>query len=426
MRNKGILLYSVKLGVQSVEETTLIKENIFLQCFQKQSLFLNKKILTSSFIPERIEFRENEIKQTRNILSSILRGYDANNIFIHGTCGTGKTICVKYIAKQLEEAASHTGNGIVVVYINCKMKRVADTEYRMLAQILKEMGENVPDTGLPTDVLYRKFFDKVDSKQQTVVLIVDEIDTLFKKIGDDFLYNLTRINTDLKKSHITIIGITNDLLFRDKLDMRIRSSLAVEEILFTPYDAFQLKNILSERVKQGFVVDTVTDEVISKCAAMAAREHGDARRALDLLRVAGEIAERDGRSVVLEEHVDLAEQKINIDNVIESVKTQPRHSQAVLFSIIYLEKKKAGKWTDARLLTGDIFTMYQKVCLTNGLNVLTQRRVSDLIGELDMLGIITTKVISKGRHGRTREISLSLSDNILEKIDTFLSGVFVA
>jgi cell division control protein 6 len=40
---------------------------------------------------------------------------------------------------------------------------------------------------------------------------------------------------------------------------------------------------------------------------------------------------------------------------------------------------------------------------------LTQRRVTDLISELDMLGIINARLKSFGRGGRTREISLAVS-----------------
>jgi cell division control protein 6 len=55
---------------------------------------------------------------------------------------------------------------------------VADTEYRLFAQLLKELGECVPDTGLPTDVLYRRFFEKIESLKCTSILILDEIDAL--------------------------------------------------------------------------------------------------------------------------------------------------------------------------------------------------------------------------------------------------------
>jgi cell division control protein 6 len=321
----------------------------------------------------------------------------------------------QFVLEQLENMAKKTNTRVKKIFINCKMKKIADTEYRLFAQMLKEIGIIVPDTGLPTDSLYRKFFEKIDEKKQTIIITLDEIDALFRKMGDEFLYNLTRINTELKKARLSIIGITNDLSFSNDLDARVRSSLSEEEILFKPYNARQLKDILEARLN-GFNKNSVEQGVIDKCAALAAQEHGDARRALDLLRVAGELAERVGEKKVQEKHVDMAQEKIDVDKVLEIIKTQPKQSQAVLYAISNIDHEK--------ILTGDVFTEYQKICQENGMNILTQRRVSDLIGELDMLGIITAKVISKGRYGRTREISLAISDSVIDKVQNILTSRF--
>lgn len=400
--------------------------NIFFQYLQKTNIFANKTCLTASFVPDRIYHRDREIQQIGAILAPILRGYSPNNIFIYGTCGTGKTICAKFIINQLKDASAKNGHRIKVIYINCKMKKVADTEYRLFAQLLKELGNVVPDTGLPTDVLYRKFFERIEEAKTTAILILDEIDALVKKVGDEFLYNFTRINQELKKSHIVVVGITNDLSLRDSLDLRVKSSLSEEEIIFKPYDANQLKDILVERARDGFVPGAVDSSTLNKCAALAAQEHGDARRALDLLRVAGEMAERLGDTKVVEKHVDMAEQKVDLDRVTESVKCQPTQSQAVLYAIIKLREKLGSqkKWTDKRLLTGDVFDTYLNICIGNGIKPLTQRRISDLIGELDMLGIITAKVVSNGRYGRTREIVLAIDGPVLERASGFLAGKF--
>ena len=403
-----------------------VQSNIFARYMEQEDIFSDKKTLSSSFIPQKISHRDGELQQMGSILAPVLRGYHPNNIFVYGTCGTGKTICAKFLISHLQDIVRQSGKSLRSVYINCKMKKVPDTEYRLFAQLLKEMGECVPDTGLPTDVLYRRFFERVDSKQSTIIIILDEIDALVKKVGDDFLYNLTRINQELKKSHITIIGITNDLSFRDNLDLRVKSSLSEEEILFKPYNAVQLRDILLERANEGFKPGVVSDSVLSKCAALAAQEHGDARRALDLLRVAGEIVERGGESQITERHIDVAQQKLDLDRVTETVRSQPSQSQAVLYAIIKCHEKMDQKvgWIDKRLLTGDVFDMYVNLCRTNSIKPLTQRRVSDLISELDMLGIITAKVISKGRYGRTRDISLAVKDDLLAKIKTLLQERF--
>lgn len=289
-------------------------------------------------------------------------------------------------------------------------------------QLLREFDEILPDTGLPTELLYRRFFEKVEEKKQGVIIILDEIDALFNKIGDEFLYNLVRINSELENSYITLIGITNDVSFREKLDQRVKSSLGEEEILFKPYNATQLKNILLERAGEGFSVG-IEEAVLNKCAAIAAQEHGDARKALDLLRITGEICERYGDQRLEEKHVDIAEQKLDIDRITETIKAQPKQSQAVLHSIIKLNEKKQAngkRWIDSRLLTGDVFAAYKEICSNNNLKPLTQRRVSDLLSELDMLGIISTRVVSNGRYGRSREISIAITNNAIEKTKQLL------
>ncbi len=386
-------------------------ENIFKEFLERESIFKDKSLLSLNFIPNQILHRENEINQLKSILAPVLKGYKPSNIFIYGTCGTGKTVTTLFVLNQLNEIIEQQKLNVKTIYVNCKMKKVADTEYRMFAHLLKEFGITVPDTGLPTNVLYRKFFDLIEENNLHLILILDEIDVLFRKTGDDFLYNLTRIT--MENGDITLIGITNDVTFSEQLDRRVKSSLMEEEIIFKPYTASQLKDILMQRI-EAFKEGVISEGVINKCAALAAQEHGDARKAIELLRVAGEIAERNGDTKVEERHVDLAQEYIDLDTTMEIVKAQPLHSQLVLYTILQLTKEKP------KLLTGEIYDAYRKYCEEIKIKPLTQRRVSDLIGELDMLGLINAKVISKGRYGRTREVSLLLSTSLKNRIESFL------
>ncbi|MEF8800302.1 MAG: ORC1-type DNA replication protein [Halolamina sp.] len=267
----------------------------------------------------------------------------------------------------------------------------------------REEMEEVPMTGWPTDRVYTTFFDAIDYHERVVVIMLDEIDKLVEKSGDDTLYNLSRMNSELENSRISIMGISNDLKFTDFLDPRVKSSLGEEEIVFPPYDANQLRDILQHRAEVAFKADALTDDVIPLCAAFAAQEHGDARRALDLLRTAGELAERSQAETVEERHVRQAQDKIELDRVVEVVRTLPTQSKIVLFATILLEKNGVHN-----INTGEVFNIYKRLCEEIDADVLTQRRVTDLISELDMLGIVNAVVVSKGRYGRTKEISLSV------------------
>ena len=387
--------------------------------FDENSIFKDKFLLQNNYCPENIPHRSNEIKQIASILAPALRGERTSNLFLYGKTGTGKTLSMGYVKEELLKRLKKTTDfKLKIEYLNCKLKKVSDTEYRILAELIRKLGGEVPATGLPTQSIYNKFIEIVDSEKQLIILILDEIDQTVKKISNDFLYNLTRLNTELSKAQISIVGISNNLTFLDEIDPRVRSSLSEEEIVFPPYNALQLQDILSRRASDAFRKEVVEEGVIAKCAAYAAREHGDARRALDLLRIAGELAERDNSKKIRFKHIDEANEKIEKDKILDVINSEPKQFQLVLKSIINLfEKSKTTPF-----FTGDVYNKYQDLCLINKLESLTQRRVSDIIQEFDMLGIINVRVISKGRGGRMREIKLAISGEIMKKAKTIIEN----
>jgi len=385
--------------------------------FATTTLFKDKRVLQSQYSPESVLHRDTQIENIASILGPVIKGERASNLFLYGKTGSGKTLSVKYVGEKLQEKIKESGEDhLRFLYINSKLRKVSDTEYRIIAELIKLLGGKVPATGLPTDAVYSKFIDMIDQKKQILVLVLDEIDQAVKKISDNFIYTLTRMNAELRNAQISLIGISNSLTFMDNLDPRVRSSLGQEEIIFPPYNALQLRDILSERSTMAFAKNSLEEGVIAKCAAYAAREHGDARRALDLLRVAGELAVREGGDKVMLEHIDSANEKIERDKMLDIIESEPTQFQVVLYAIMKLVERDSK----TSIFTGDVYNVYQDICDQTKNEVLTQRRISDILAEFDMLGIINTRVISKGRQGRTREIKLQLSPNIHEKAKQLL------
>ncbi len=355
------------------------------------------------YIPDELPHRDEQISKISSILAPLLRGEKPNNIFIYGLTGTGKTAVVKYVLLKFKEYATKIGRDFNYSYVNC---RYDDTTYRVLAKLAEGIGVKIPFTGLSTSEVFNRIITALDSLSTSLVVVLDEIDFLVKKRGDELLYRLTRINEELKGSKITIIGVTNDVKFMERLDPRVKSSLGEEEVIFPPYDAIQLEDILLHRASKAFKPGVLDEGVISLCASIAAKEHGDARRALDLLRVSGELAEREGASKVVRDHVLRARMEIERDRVAEVIKTLPLHGKLVLLSLAI---NPGGT-------TGEVYNIYRDICKSLAVEPVTQRRVSDIISELDMLGIINTRIVNRGRYGKTRVINLNTDSETLIKV----------
>lgn len=385
-----------------------VLDEVFERFMNGARIFEDREVLRHDYVPRQLPHRGEQIRYLGEIVAPVLKGSRCSNIFIYGKTGTGKTAVVKYVLSKLVHKAREFGAPVKVCYVNC---RSAGTEYRVLSSLCDALGTNVPFTGLSVGEVFDRFKVGIDSHKLLFMVVLDEIDALVKTRGDLLLYELTRTNETLHQSKTSIVGISNDLRFKEFLDPRVLSSLSEEEIVFRPYDAAELQDILRDRAKSAFFDDVLYDEAISLCAALAAAEHGDARRALDLLRVAGELAEREGSAAILEGHIRRAEKRIEHDRIMEAIRNLPPHSKIVLCSVYLLGKKKIKS-----AITGDVYEIYRELCRQLRLTPLSQRRVSGLINELDVIGLLNSRVISMGRYGRSKKIRLGIARSLIREV----------
>lgn len=379
-----------------------ILNTIFDSAIKNKNIIKNRQVLTIDYVPDKLLFRTKESTAIAQSLSVILKKGRPSNLLIFGKPGTGKTAVVKNVIEHLYKKTNELDINLRVPFINAKN---SNTPYKILYEIAELLGINkegkmqVYFTGLSMSEATDRILDFIRRRSIKLVIVIDEIDSLVNRKGDDILYNFTRANERISSDQfISLIGISNSLTFKDKLDPRVKSSLSEEELVFNPYTIEQLKQILIDRCKLAFYDNVIPIGVINLCAAIAGRETGDARKAIDLLRVAAEIAERSMTLKISEDHIRSAQQKIDSDTNYEILRNSTLHTKLVILSII---KSKNGS-------TGEIYTIYQYFCSKIQQEPLTQRRMTQIVGELDQLGLITTNIVNQGRYGRTQRIKLHI------------------
>ena len=390
-------------------------DEIFERYLSRSRIFKNREKLLPDYVPKELPHRDEQIVKLAKILAPALAGSRPSNVFIYGLTGTGKTAVTKYVLRRLSEKGQ---DKVLFAYVNCRQN---NTSYRVMAELARSLGARVPFTGLATSEVYKRFVRALEKRSRIMVAVLDEIDHLVKRSGDDVLYFLTRINEQLSRSRLSLIGITNDLKFTEFLDARVKSSLGEEELVFPPYTARELEDILRQRAEEAFYEGVLAPEVIPTCAAIAAKQNGDCRLALDLLLKAADIAEREGASRVEAEHVRQAQREIEKNVTVDVIRSMPLHVKLVLVAIYLLEREGAKNLT-----TGLIYNKYLEITRMLGMDPVTQRRVSDIINELDMAGIVNARVVSLGRYGRTKIIKISASLKSIEEglqEDLFMLGV---
>jgi len=360
-------------------------------------------VLSPHYLPEQLPFREGYITEIDRLLAPAQENKKPRNLFIYGKTGTGKTSVAKKILEHWERDA------IYVQYINC---RIYNSRYRILQKLLKKFVPELEKTGFGLPFLYEKLMEILQENKQMIV-VLDEIDMI--KDLDELVYTLTRVNDEVTKGGVTLMGISNKLSFKDALDPRSKSSLYETELVFPPYTSEQLQKILSQRAEEGFAEDTIETSAINLVAAITAQESGDARYALKLLVKAGEIAEQQGKKKITDAEVETARSRVELDLVEETIATLPENHQIVLYAIAQRTAQgsryaRLEGLENNMLLSGEVYEAYERICSQLKKRPRSIRWYHEYLHDLEMLGLVITTPSGKGLRGHTTLIRLGYED----------------
>ena len=387
-------------------------ETIISKIEKENEIFSNKGSLDSlSYNPKKIIGRHEESEQLLRYLMGYKKGYLVPLVSIYGRSGSGKSTLVRYVCEQLD-------NDIQLCFVNL---RQAKTIFGAANVILTKLGEeNVTSASGINNVLEKIGqgikSSLVNSKKKLLVLVLDEFDVLFfdkRSNPSDFVYKLVEMESDVRKQafQFCIITISNNVLFDYDLDDRVRSRIGSSEVFFRPYTEKDVLAILTERARDAFKTP-LEDEILQYCAKRSSKEHGDARRAIDLLRIASELASSRGEVISIK-HIDLASDELQKDRIEQVLSSSPLHIKYLLVALAMRTFGLNLKWHS----TDSIFKKYHKL-ISPDATPLKYRRISEYLKELENTGIVDCRTISRGRAGYGSDYALKIPPEIVGKTIT--------
>lgn len=358
------------------------------------AIFDRREALLEEWTPDELVGRDQELENYHAALQPVIENEPPSNVFLYGKSGVGKTAATKFLLEKLESAAADVdGLDLHTVTVNCDGLNSSYQTAVALINELRRPENQISKTGYPQASVYQFLFNELESMGGTVLIVLDEVD----HINDDsILYKLSRArsNEDLQATRLGVIGISNDLDFRNQLSSKVRSSLCEKEVSFSAYDALELRQVLEQREVVAFNQGVLDDGVVQMCAAYGAKDSGDARQALDLLLESGDVAREEGSELVTEAHVREARRRLQTDQVVEGIRNYSEHGQLVLWALMRLEEQR-----ETPVPTREIYDPYTKVCRQVGNEPVSDRAVREYLAELDTLGIIQSSEINHGKGG---------------------------
>ncbi|MGB9954737.1 orc1/cdc6 family replication initiation protein (plasmid) [Haloarcula marismortui] len=372
------------------------------------SVFVNRDLVEPDTIidEERIVGRDDQLESVVSFLKPTLQGNRPPNMLLYGPAGTGKSLIIGAVTQQIIELCQSKGERFGVVDINCQPINTLDQAvYELVQTVAQDVGTEVgvPETGVSTKRKYRRLYELINEHYDSVIFILDEIDLLVGRRENDepayskLLYQLSRAsNTNEIEGRVSVAALTNDPKFMEDIDGRAESSFNPRDVYFPDYDANQLREILENR-RDAFRQNALDDDVIPLVAAFAAQSHGDARKAIDLFRGAGDLADERGDEVVTEDHVRESQEEIDKDRslkLVEGLTTQKKVSLYATAAVAHHSNR-----TGSSVPSPVGFKVYQWVTNELDADQMTRETYVKYVKELSTYGLISTSRKSRGRGG---------------------------
>jgi archaeal cell division control protein 6 len=360
----------------------ILKKNIFCDSSITNSLFKDENIFDISYFPENVFSRDKQIKEIKYLLEPLTHNKKTQNIIISGPPGTGKTLVTNYVLSHLVEYSSK----VKYKYLNA----ISDnSKHSILYKIATMFDIFLPRRGLAVDEILDKIKEGLSKSSFLPVVVIDEIDQLTKDGCSSLLYDLSRVVENNKS--FCLILITNNIDFFLNLDQRTQSSLFLNNITFPKYTPLELKAILSDRVKYGFIDNVISEDLLGYVCGFAAKRGGDARVGIDFLYKSVKLCEQKGLLKITKEIL------LEASKLIDTIKFKQRKN------VLSEEQLSILKNIEDGMLTSKL---YEK-------KFASDRTVRRHLLVFEKLNLIRLETFVKGR-GRSRKIFLNFNKDLFD------------
>jgi len=380
-------------------------------------IFANRELLNIDHVPDenRIVGRDKHITELANEVGPVVTGAPPNSVILYGKTGSGKSLVANHVMERAQKEADRRGYRLATVTVDCAQSKGEADTIQTIAKAINtpSSGVKVPTRGISTNEYYNRLWDILDAEYDGALITLDEVD----RLGDDNVLMLLSRAREAGKVDVPIgiISISNKVNFREQMTERVKSSLGHNESIFDPYDGEQLREILENR-KDAFHDGVLNPGVIPKTAALAAQRHGDARKAIRLLRHAGDYAKNNNIGEVREDHLELAQEQAEVERLKELIAGLPPHSKYVLYALANLTKETDDG--DVWFRTTVIYDIYTKVCEAEGTDTLTTDTIRGLLSELAFLEVTESNQEHGGMgKGTYKEHRLLWEPSVVFKMD---------
>ena len=377
-------------------------------------LILSKpEVFGFDYVPEILVGREEVQGDLAAILGSIAHPEGTGRVVITGPVGSGKTVLAKRFCKDIVKHLRDKRN-IKSVHVNC---RNAATPSRVMQKIVQDLDPGHPDRGLGVGELLTSLRRMLQSSNTHLIVILDEVDHLLRRSGDDIIYKLMRIDEDREGiGTLSAILISQEQVL-DLLENAVLSRVGrSNHIRIPPYDEDGLMKIITQRTDLGIVTGTCPDEILN-LIAQAAAPSGDARQAIELLEGAAKRAEASGRSII--ESKDVQRTVVTMPTNVDSMNIEeiPPHAMMILLGLCRRLKKEES------VTSGEAEKLYHVVCEEYNQAPKGHTTLWKHLKRLAQEDIIVTKTAKSdvGR-GRTQHISMPhmLPSDVERRLETLI------